>query len=100
VPGTVPYDDRFELLDPDGQPHRVGRPIPDFHAAVSDFAPPRHARWQALIPSEGDEIIATWHRGTWSSGTGGPSSTGMWPDTSTDGKPRSEPEFLGPVRSC
>jgi Phosphotransferase enzyme family len=58
VPGTVPYDERFGLLDPDDRLHRVGRLIRDFHDAVSDFAPPPDARWQSLVPTDGDEIIA------------------------------------------
>jgi hypothetical protein len=41
LPGTVPYDDRSALLDPDDQLHRVGRLIRDFHGGRA--GPPRLA---------------------------------------------------------
>src|SRR4029079_18666368 len=58
VPGAVPWPERFDLLDPDHQLHRVARLVRDFHDAVSDFAPPPDARWQVLIPADGNEIVA------------------------------------------
>ena len=58
VPGTVPWDERFGLLDPDHRLRAVGRLIRDFHDAVAGFTPPPDARWQTLIPAPGAEIIA------------------------------------------
>jgi hypothetical protein len=58
VPGTVPWPASFHLLDDDRQLRRVARLIREFHDAVSGFIPPPGARWQALMPADGDEIIA------------------------------------------
>ena len=58
VPGTVAWPGHFHLLDADSQLRRVTRLIRDFHDAVAGFTPPPGARWQALIPADGDEIIA------------------------------------------
>jgi hypothetical protein len=58
VPGPVAWPDHFRLLDADGQLRRAGRLIREFHDAVAGFAPPPGARWQVLIPPDGDEIIA------------------------------------------
>jgi Ser/Thr protein kinase RdoA (MazF antagonist) len=58
IPGLPVWPDRFGLLDDDGQLRRVARLIRDFHDAVTGFCPPPGARWQALTPAPGDEIIA------------------------------------------
>lgn len=58
VHGTVAWPGGFGLLDSDDQLRRVARLIRDFHQAVAGFTPPPGARWQALIPADGDEIIA------------------------------------------
>ncbi len=58
VPGTVAWPDHFRLLDSDSQLRRVARLIREFHDAVAEFRAPPGARWQALVPADGDEIIA------------------------------------------
>lgn len=58
IPGTVTWPDHFALLHPDDRLRRVARLIRDFHDAVAGFTPPPDARWQALIPPEGADIIA------------------------------------------
>lgn len=58
IRGAVAWPDRFDLLDGDSQLCRVARLIRDFHDAVAGFTPPPDARWQVLIPADGDEIIA------------------------------------------
>ncbi len=58
VPGTIPWPARFHLLDDDRQLRDVARLIREFHDAVTGFTPPPGARWQALMPADGDEIIA------------------------------------------
>jgi Ser/Thr protein kinase RdoA (MazF antagonist) len=58
LPGTVPWPDRFELLEPSERLVGVARLIRHFHDAVASFSPPAGASWQVLIPAEGDEIIA------------------------------------------
>ncbi|WP_338201313.1 phosphotransferase [Candidatus Nephthysia bennettiae] len=58
VPGTVPWPDHFELLEPEERLVRAARLIREFHDAVAGFSPPAGAAWQVLIPAEGDEIIA------------------------------------------
>jgi hypothetical protein len=58
IPGPPAWPDQFHQLDGDGQLRRAARLIRDFHDAVTGFAPPPDARWQALIPADGDEIIA------------------------------------------
>jgi Ser/Thr protein kinase RdoA (MazF antagonist) len=71
IPGTPAWPDRFSLLDGDGQLGRVGRLIRDFHDAVTGFTPPIEARWQALIPAPGDEIIAHHDLAPWNLIIGG-----------------------------
>jgi aminoglycoside phosphotransferase (APT) family kinase protein len=59
IPGTVPWPDSFELLQPTQQLARAATLIRAFHDAVTGFVPPAGARWQVLIPAEGEaEIIA------------------------------------------
>jgi hypothetical protein len=58
IPGTPAWPDQFHLLDDDAQLRRAARLIRDFHDAVTGFTPPPDARWQALTPADGDEIIA------------------------------------------
>jgi hypothetical protein len=58
IPGTVAWPDHFHLLHPDDQLRRVTRLIRDLHDAVAEFTPPADARWQTLIPADGDDIIA------------------------------------------
>jgi Ser/Thr protein kinase RdoA (MazF antagonist) len=58
LPGTVPWPDHFELLEPVERLAAVARLIRAFHDAVAGFSPPAGASWQVLIPAEGDEIIA------------------------------------------
>jgi len=58
IPGAVPWPDPFDLLEPDRQLAQAARLIRRFHDAVAGFTPPPDARWQALIPAEGADIIA------------------------------------------
>ena len=58
VPGPVAWPGHFHLLDGDAPLRRAARLIREFHDAVAGFTPPPGARWQALIPADGDEIIA------------------------------------------
>jgi Phosphotransferase enzyme family len=59
VPGTVPWPDRFDLLEPDARLVQVAKLIRSFHDAVTGFVPLAGARWQVLIPAEGTcDIIA------------------------------------------
>lgn len=59
IPGTVPWPDRFDLLEPGERLVRVATLIREFHDAVAGFVPPTGARWQVLIPAEGPcDIIA------------------------------------------
>jgi Phosphotransferase enzyme family len=58
IPGTPAWPAQFHLLDDDAQLRRAVRLIRDFHDAVTGFTPPPDARWQALTPADGDEIIA------------------------------------------
>jgi len=58
IPGAVAWPDHFALLEPDRQLVHAAQLIRDFHDAVADFTPPSDARWQALIPAEGVDIIA------------------------------------------
>lgn len=58
VPGTIAWPDRFHLLNDDDQLRRAASLIRDFHDAVAGFTPPGDARWQVLMPTDGDEIIA------------------------------------------
>jgi Ser/Thr protein kinase RdoA (MazF antagonist) len=56
--GTVPWPDHFHLMDPDAALARTARLIREFHDAVAEFVPPPDARWQVVIPADGEEIIA------------------------------------------
>ena len=58
IPGKPAWPGQFYFLDGDGQLRRAARLIRDFHDAVTGFTPPPDACWQALIPADGDEIIA------------------------------------------
>jgi hypothetical protein len=58
IPGAVAWPDHFHLLDGDDQLCRAARLIRELHDAVAGFTAPPGARWQALIPADGDEIIA------------------------------------------
>ena len=59
VPGTVPWPDRFDLLEPRQRLAQAAKLIREFHDAVTGFVPPAAARWQVLIPAEEEcEIIA------------------------------------------
>ncbi|MGH3212175.1 MAG: phosphotransferase [Trebonia sp.] len=58
VPGTIAWPDHFHLLDADSRLSRAARLIREFHDAVAGFTPPPGARWQVLMPADGDEIIA------------------------------------------
>ncbi len=58
APGTVVWPDRLALLEPSRRLAHIARLIRDFHDAVQDFTPPPDARWRALIPAEGGDIIA------------------------------------------
>jgi hypothetical protein len=71
IPGTVAWPGGFHLLDDDGQLARAGRLIRDFHDAVAGFRPPPGARWQVLLPADGDEIIAHNDLAPWNLVVGG-----------------------------
>src|SRR5215469_2958778 len=59
IPGTVPWPDWFEPLEPKQRLVRAATLVREFHDAVTGFIPPPDARWQVLIPAEGtSEIIA------------------------------------------
>ena len=59
IPGTVPWPDRFDLLEPGERLAQAATLIRGFHDAVSGFVPPEGARWHVLIPAEGRcDIIA------------------------------------------
>jgi hypothetical protein len=58
IPGAVAWPDGFRRLDGDGELRCAARLIRDFHDAVAGFTPPPGARWQVLVPADGDEIIA------------------------------------------
>jgi hypothetical protein len=59
IPGIVPWPDRFDLLEPTESLTQAARLIRGFHDAVTGFVPPADARWQVLIPAEGEcDIIA------------------------------------------
>lgn len=58
IPGPPAWPGQFHLLDDDAQLHRAARLVRDFHDAVATFTPPSDARWQVLMPADGDEIIA------------------------------------------
>jgi hypothetical protein len=59
ISGTVPWPDRFGLLASQQRLARAARLIREFHDAVTGFAAAAGARWQVLIPAEGEpEIIA------------------------------------------
>ena len=71
MPGTVAWPGHFHLLDAGGQLRRVARLIREFHDAVAGFEPPPGARWQALMPADGDEIIAHHDLAPWNLVIGG-----------------------------
>ncbi|MBA3488314.1 MAG: phosphotransferase, partial [Longispora sp.] len=58
IPGEVIWPEHFALMEPTTALTRVAKMIRDFHDAVTGFTPPANAQWQALIPAEGDDIIA------------------------------------------
>ena len=58
IPGDVAWPNPFHQLDGDDQLRHVAYLIRDYHDAVAGFVPPPDAQWQALIPADGDEIIA------------------------------------------
>jgi hypothetical protein len=69
IPGTVPWPDRFDLLEPRQRLVRAAQLIREFHDAVAGFVAPAGARWQVLIPAEGEpEIIAPSRLGALESG--------------------------------
>ena len=72
IAGESPWAGRFHLMDGDRQLRRVARLIRDFHDAVTGFVPPAGARWQVLVPGDGDEIIAHNDLGPWNLVVGGP----------------------------
>jgi Phosphotransferase enzyme family len=74
IPGTVPWPEHFDLLDAGPQLRRVARLIREFHDAAAGFTPPPGARWQALTPAEGAEIIAHHDLAPWNLVAG----TGQW----------------------
>ena len=55
IPGTVPWPERFDLLEPPQRLAQAAQLIREFHDAVTGFVPPADARWQVLIPAEGAE---------------------------------------------
>jgi hypothetical protein len=58
IPGTPAWPGHFHLLDGDGALRHAARLIREFHDAVTGFTPPPGARWHALTPAGGNEIIA------------------------------------------
>jgi hypothetical protein len=59
IHGTVPWPGRFDMLEPRERLARAAKLIRDFHDAATGFVPPLGARWQVLIPAEGNcDIIA------------------------------------------
>lgn len=58
IPGMIAWPDHFSLLDDDRPLRRAVRLIREFHDAVAGFTPPPGARWQSLVPADGNEIIA------------------------------------------
>jgi len=71
VSGTVAWPGGFHLLDGDAPLRRVARLIRGFHDAVAGFTPPPGARWQVLMPADGDEIIAHHDLAPWNLVIGG-----------------------------
>lgn len=57
VPGEVVWPDHFDTVAPADRLARVGRLVRDFHDAVEGFVPPPDARWNALIPADGADLI-------------------------------------------
>jgi hypothetical protein len=72
IPGTPAWPGQFHQLDDDACLRRAIGLIRDFHDAVAGFTPPADARWQVLIPAEGDEIIAHHDLAPWNLVIGGP----------------------------
>ncbi|AKG41691.1 phosphotransferase enzyme family protein [Streptomyces xiamenensis] len=58
APGEAVWPHRFAVVEPTARLARVGRLIRELHDALAGFTPPPGARWNALIPDIGDEIIA------------------------------------------
>jgi Ser/Thr protein kinase RdoA (MazF antagonist) len=58
IPGEVVWPDRFDTFDLQQRLGRVAHLIRRYHDAVEGFHPPADARWNALIPADGDDIIA------------------------------------------
>lgn len=61
IPGTVPWPDRFDLLEPTERLVRAATLVREFHDAVTGFVPPPGVRWQVLIPAEGPGDIIAHH---------------------------------------
>ena len=61
IPGIVPGPERFDLLAPEDRLSQAARLIRAFHDAVIGFVPPAGARWQVLIPAEGEGDIIAHH---------------------------------------
>jgi len=93
MPGTVAWPGHFHLLDADGQLRRVGRLIREFHDAVAGFDPPPGARWQALMPADGDEIIAHNDLAPWNLVIGGSQWAFIDWDTAAPGNPAVGPRL-------
>lgn len=71
IPGDPAWPGRFHLLNDDGRLRRAARLIREFHDAVAGFRPPPDARWQVLVPADGDEIIAHHDLAPWNLIMGG-----------------------------
>jgi hypothetical protein len=71
IPGEVAWPDHFALLGQDSELRRVSRLIREFHDAVAGFTPPPAARWQVLMPADGEEIIAHHDLAPWNLVIGG-----------------------------
>jgi hypothetical protein len=67
----VPWPERFDLLEPKQHLAQAAQLIREFHDAVTGFVPPAGARWQVLIPAEGEPEIIAYHDLA-------PSSSGMF----------------------
>jgi phosphotransferase family enzyme len=52
IPGTV-----GDLPKDAAELRHVGRLIRDLHDAVADFAPPRNARWDVVIPPDREDLV-------------------------------------------
>ncbi|WP_255953194.1 phosphotransferase [Streptomyces odontomachi] len=74
APGDAVWPHHFRLMDPAAHLARVARLIREFHDAVRDFTPPATARWQTLMPTGGDEIVAHNDLAPWNLVTDGAAS--------------------------